>query len=85
MRGDDACYDGSLDGGRDRVRPRRYRTSFAIDDADTGLWLTAKCVRHRMPLALRLVADAARDPSSIPAVEQDLRLRHFAFGVTAGP
>jgi methionyl-tRNA formyltransferase len=59
--------------------PVAYRASFAIDDADTGLSLTAKCVRHGVPLLWRLVADAARDPSSIPALEQDLGRRRY-FG-----
>jgi methionyl-tRNA formyltransferase len=59
--------------------PVAYRTSFAIEDADTGLSLTAKCVRHGVPLLSRLIADAARDPSSIPALEQDLRRRRY-FG-----
>jgi methionyl-tRNA formyltransferase len=56
-----------------------YRVSFAIEDSDTGLSLTSKSVRNGVPLVLRLVADAARDPSSIPALEQDLRTRRY-FG-----
>jgi methionyl-tRNA formyltransferase len=59
--------------------PVAYGASFAIDSADTGLSLTAKCVRHGVPLVLRLLDDAARDPSSIPAFEQDLRRRRY-FG-----
>jgi methionyl-tRNA formyltransferase len=66
--------DARIDSG-----PVAYRASFAIDRADTGLSLTAKCVRHGVPLLLRLVADAARDPSSIPASEQDLQRRRY-FG-----
>jgi methionyl-tRNA formyltransferase len=66
--------DGRIDSG-----PVAYRASFAIDGSDTGLSLTAKCVRHGVPLLLRLVADAARDPSSIPASEQDLQRRRY-FG-----
>jgi len=56
-----------------------YHSSFPIEDAETGLSLTAKCVRHGVPLVLRLIADAARDPSSIPTLEQDLRKRRY-FG-----
>jgi methionyl-tRNA formyltransferase len=56
-----------------------YHASFAIEDSDTGLSLTAKCVRHGLPLVLRLVADATRDPHSIPAVAQDLKRRRY-FG-----
>jgi methionyl-tRNA formyltransferase len=56
-----------------------YRASFRIEDTETGLSLTAKCVRHGVPLVLRLIADAARDPSSIPALAQDPRKRRY-FG-----
>jgi methionyl-tRNA formyltransferase len=56
-----------------------YRASFPIEDTETGLSLTAKCVRHGVPLVLRLIADAARDPSSIPALAQDPRKRRY-FG-----
>jgi methionyl-tRNA formyltransferase len=66
--------DAEIDSG-----PVAYRASFAIDSADTGLSLTAKCVRHGVPLVVRLLADAARDPSLIPALEQDLRRRRY-FG-----
>jgi methionyl-tRNA formyltransferase len=56
-----------------------YRASFPIDHTETGLSLTAKCVRHGVPLVLRLIADAARDPTSIPALAQDPRKRRY-FG-----
>jgi methionyl-tRNA formyltransferase len=56
-----------------------YDASFAIEDSDTGLSLTAKCVRHGVPLVLRLVADATRDPNSVPAAAQDLKSRRY-FG-----
>jgi methionyl-tRNA formyltransferase len=56
-----------------------YRADFPIEDTDTGLSLTAKCVRHGVPLLSRLIAAAAHDPSSIPAVEQDLSRRRY-FG-----
>jgi methionyl-tRNA formyltransferase len=56
-----------------------YRASFEIEETDTGLSLTGKCVRHGVPLVLRLIADAARDPSAIPALEQDLSKRRY-FG-----
>ena len=67
--------DEGIDSG-----PVAYRTSFAIEDADTGLSLTAKCVRHGVPLVSRLIADVARDPSSVPALEQDLRKRRYFGG-----
>jgi UDP-4-amino-4-deoxy-L-arabinose formyltransferase/UDP-glucuronic acid dehydrogenase (UDP-4-keto-hexauronic acid decarboxylating) len=56
-----------------------YEASFAIEDSDTGLSLTAKCVRHGVPLVLRLLADATRDPRSVPAAAQDLKGRRY-FG-----
>jgi UDP-4-amino-4-deoxy-L-arabinose formyltransferase/UDP-glucuronic acid dehydrogenase (UDP-4-keto-hexauronic acid decarboxylating) len=56
-----------------------YDASFAIEDSDTGVSLMAKCVRHGVPLVLRLVADATRNPHSIPAVAQDLTSRRY-FG-----
>jgi methionyl-tRNA formyltransferase len=62
--------------------PVAYSASFAIDDSDTGLSLTAKCVRHGVPLLSRLVDDATRDASSIPALEQDLQRRRY-FGPEA--
>lgn len=67
-----------MDAGID-TGPVAYSASIAIDDADTGLSLTAKCVRHGVPLLSRLVDDAARDPSSIPALAQDLQRRRY-FG-----
>jgi methionyl-tRNA formyltransferase len=56
-----------------------YSATFAIDDSETGLSLTAKCIRHGPSLILRLIADATRDPSSIPALAQDLSRRRY-FG-----
>jgi methionyl-tRNA formyltransferase len=59
--------------------PIAYRASFAIEDGDTGLSLSAKCVRHGVPLLSQLIADAAHDPSSIPALQQDRQKRRY-FG-----
>lgn len=66
--------DAGIDSG-----PIAYESSFEIDETETGLSLTGKCIRHGVPLALRLVADATRDPSSVPARAQDLRRRQY-FG-----
>jgi methionyl-tRNA formyltransferase len=66
--------DARIDSG-----PVAYSASFAVEGADTGLSLTAKCVRHGVPLLLQLVADAARYPAAIPRHEQDLRRRRY-FG-----
>jgi len=56
-----------------------YRASFPVEDTETGLSLMAKCVRHGVLLVLRLIADAAQDPKSIPALAQDPRKRRY-FG-----
>lgn len=56
-----------------------YHASFAIADSETGLSLTAKCIRHGVPLVSGLIADATEDPSSIPALAQDLSKRRY-FG-----
>jgi UDP-4-amino-4-deoxy-L-arabinose formyltransferase/UDP-glucuronic acid dehydrogenase (UDP-4-keto-hexauronic acid decarboxylating) len=67
-----------MDAGID-TGPVAYRASFAIEADDTGLSLAGKCARHGVPLLLQLLADATRDASSIPALEQDPRLRRY-FG-----
>jgi hypothetical protein len=56
-----------------RARRRRRRRS------------TERRLQHGVPLVWRLIADAARDPSSIPALEQDLsRRRYFGREVPNG-
>lgn len=67
-----------MDAGID-TGPIAYQSAFKIDDSDTGLSVTAKCVRHGVPLISRLIAEATRDPSSIPALEQDIGKRRY-FG-----
>jgi methionyl-tRNA formyltransferase len=58
--------------------PIAYRTLFEIRESDTGMTVSARCVREGVPLILRLVAAASRgDP--IPAIEQDLSRRRY-FG-----
>jgi methionyl-tRNA formyltransferase len=56
-----------------------YSASFPVDEEETGLSLTAKSVRNGVPLISRLLADAVREPSSIPVLEQDLAKRRY-FG-----
>ena len=46
-----------------------YRRSFPIDERDTGLSVTLRCVEHGLPLVSQLLADAAA--AAIPALEQD--------------
>jgi methionyl-tRNA formyltransferase len=67
-----------MDAGID-TGPIAYQSFFEIDAADTGLSLTAKCVRNGVPLVSRLIAQCAREPSSIPALEQDVGRRRY-FG-----
>lgn len=56
-----------------------YATEFGIDEKDTGLSLSARCVQKGMPLIAELLETAAVDPSSIPRVAQDLSRRRY-FG-----
>ena len=67
-----------MDAGVD-TGPIAYRSVFDLDDLDTGLSVMGKCVRHGVPLISRLVGDASRARSSIPACEQDLSKRRY-FG-----
>ena len=54
-----------------------YTTSFDLTDGDTGLSVSARCVREGVPLVERLLADAAADPESIPRLQQDLSRRRY--------
>ena len=66
--------DAGIDSG-----PIAYQSFFPIENGETGLSLTGKCVRHGVPLVARLITDAAQDPSAIQALEQDRRKRRY-FG-----
>jgi methionyl-tRNA formyltransferase len=69
-----------MDDGID-TGPVAWMEWFEVTDTDTGLAVSAKCVRHGVPLVLKLVQTAARDASSIPRTEQDLsRRRYFRSG-----
>ena len=54
-----------------------YEARFPIEEDETGLSLSAKCVRFGVPLIDRLIADAARGPDSIPALVQDSARRRY--------
>jgi methionyl-tRNA formyltransferase len=59
-----------------------YREDFVIGEKDTPLSLFEKCMHAGVPLLLRLLEDAAREPPAIPAIPQDLsRRRYFGRGV----
>jgi methionyl-tRNA formyltransferase len=60
--------------------PVAYEAAFGIDERETGLSLTRKCVRHGLPLVERLLIDASA--GAVPSVAQDeSRRRFFGAGV----
>jgi methionyl-tRNA formyltransferase len=57
---------GDVDAG-----PVAYAATFPVDERDTGLTLTARCVRAGLPLLARLLDDAARGGrAAVPAESQ---------------
>ena len=56
-----------------------YSAEFDIQDTDTGLSVSARCVREGLPLISQLLDTAAKDPEAIPAHEQDGSDRRY-FG-----
>ena len=56
-----------------------YAAKFELTDDDTGLSVSAKCVRQGLPLVKLLLEAAERDPKTIPATAQDLERRRY-FG-----
>jgi methionyl-tRNA formyltransferase len=61
--------------------PIAYSAWFDLTEEDTGLSVSAACVRLGVPLVEQLLADAAGEPSAIPAEPQDLtRRRYFRRG-----
>jgi methionyl-tRNA formyltransferase len=59
--------------------PIVYQELFDIDDADTGLTLSARCIRSGVGLVLRLMETASTDPAAVPLTPQDLTKREY-FG-----
>jgi methionyl-tRNA formyltransferase len=59
--------------------PVVYQELFDINDADTGLTLSARCIRSGIALVLRLMKNASTDPAAIPLEPQDLTKREY-FG-----
>jgi methionyl-tRNA formyltransferase len=57
--------------------PIAYSATFELADADTGLSVSARCVREGVPLIERLLETAAADASSIPREQQDLSRRRY--------
>jgi methionyl-tRNA formyltransferase len=65
--------------------PIAYQSLFAIDETDTALSVSARCVRAGLPLIMQLLDVAARDPAEIPAIPQDTQKReYFGAGVPDG-
>lgn len=59
--------------------PLVYQAIFDIDDADTGLSLSSKCVKEGIALMLKLVQTASNNPAAIPLIPPDLTKREY-FG-----
>lgn len=57
--------------------PIAFRADIATEDQDTGLSLSAKCVRAGLPLLLHLLDAAACAPATIPRVPQDFGRRRY--------
>jgi methionyl-tRNA formyltransferase len=56
-----------------------YQELFDIDDADTGLTVSARCIRSGITLVLRLMETLSTNPAAIPLTPQDLTKREY-FG-----
>ena len=54
-----------------------FERCFDIEDKDTGLTVFLRCIQLGIPMVLRLVEMAARDPASIPYRPQDLSQRGY--------
>jgi UDP-4-amino-4-deoxy-L-arabinose formyltransferase/UDP-glucuronic acid dehydrogenase (UDP-4-keto-hexauronic acid decarboxylating) len=54
-----------------------YSAAFPIEENDTALSLSARCVKVGVPLIERLLATAATDPAAIPRERQDLSRRNY--------
>jgi methionyl-tRNA formyltransferase len=54
-----------------------YEAAFDIGERDTGLTVSARCVKEGMPLVARLLADADRGRDAIPRRTQDTSLRRY--------
>jgi UDP-4-amino-4-deoxy-L-arabinose formyltransferase/UDP-glucuronic acid dehydrogenase (UDP-4-keto-hexauronic acid decarboxylating) len=64
--------DPEIDAG-----PVAYEARFDITEDDTGLSVSAKCVRHGLPLVDQLLDAAAADSAAIPRLPQDISRRQY--------
>ena len=56
-----------------------YQAFFPIEECDTPVSLTHKCIEAGIPLLVQLLGDASASPVKIPAVQQDGHARKY-FG-----
>jgi methionyl-tRNA formyltransferase len=54
-----------------------FESRFDLTESDTGLSVSARCVREGVPLIERLLETATADPAAIPRLEQDLSRRRY--------
>ena len=54
-----------------------YQAAFAIEENETALSLSFKCVKKGVELMLKLTETAASEPAKIPCIRQDLSRREF--------
>jgi len=66
--------EAAIDGGA-----IAYQEEFPVSPDDTALTVSARCVKIGVRLMLRLLRTLSKDPSAVPAREQDLSQREF-FG-----
>ncbi len=59
-----------------------YEARFPITNSETGLSLSAKCVKHGLPLINKLINTVQDFPESITQIKQDLTLRTYYSGNT---
>lgn len=59
--------------------PIAFRSLFPIEEGDTALSVSNRCVREGLALMTRLLDFAAKNPAEIPAIPQDIRKRRY-FG-----
>jgi len=57
--------------------PIAYQASFDIEERDSALTVSVKCVQAGVPLITRLVDTAATNPAAIPAIGQDRSRRSY--------
>jgi methionyl-tRNA formyltransferase len=72
--------DPGIDSG-----PVAWIDRFDLTENDTGLSVTAQCVRRGVPLVLSLVEHLTADPATVPRIEQEReRRRYFDAGPPNG-